>query len=220
MKVRVIPLAIAVLLPVIAYYFYIIPTNATVAALETRIALAATQADTIAAASLIKPRVQRERAQIADRLVRVQVLSIPNAEARFLAGASTLATASGVHLTSMLSKGKVTPFGSAAVPAGVPTPGPVALPGVPVQRPLGVQSLADGIALPRTLTVSGSLAGILRFIDGLGSLATPVSVKTVSLGQGDRLQATIDCDLVVVTPSELREAKTVPPAVAPPGSPT
>lgn len=219
MKLRIIPLAIAVLLPVLAYYVYIIPTNATVAALETRIALAGTQADTIAAASLIKPRVQRERAQIAARLVRVQALSVPNAEARFLAGASTLATTSGVRVTSMLSKGKLAPFGSTPTqaPSGPPSPGPVSLPvvGASQQQSLAVRSLADGITLSWTLTVSGSLAGILRFIDGVGSLPTPVLVKTVTLGQGDRLQATIDCDLVVVDPSELREAQRVPPAAAP-----
>jgi len=223
MKVRVIPLAIAVLLPVLAYYFYLLPTNTTVAALETRIALAGTQADTIAAASLIKPRVQRERVQIAARLARVQVLSVPDAEAQFLAGAAILATTSGVRLTSMLSKGKFAPFGSTSTSptGGPPSPGPVAHPvaGAP-QRPFAVQSLADGIDLSRTLTVSGSLSGILRFIDGVGSLPTPVLVKAVTLGQADRLQVTIDCDLVVVDPSELREAKRVPPAGPGSGRPT
>ena len=207
-KVRIVPLAIAVLLPFLAYYFYITPTNATVAALEQRIALAQTQADTIASASLIEPRVARERADIAARLGRVQVLSVPNAEARFLADTARLADTSGVRLTSVLSKGKAAPFGSAAPPvSALPAPGATIVPPPGPRRPLAVQSVVDGIALSRTMTISGSLLGILRFLDGLGSLATPVLLKSISLGQGDRLQATLDCDLVIVDPSELREAK-------------
>lgn len=217
MKVRLIPLVIAIVLPCLAYYFYISPTTATVSGLEARVALAATQADTIAAGSMIRPRIERERGQIAARLVRVQAFTVPQAEARFLNDIAHLARANGVRLVSVAAKGKPVPFGSAAHGAG-PQVGPPSSNATPFpalasaganvpSATLAMRSLADGVMLDRTVTVSGPLDGVVRFVDGIGSLATPVNIGNITLAQGDGLRATFDCQIVVINAAELRDAK-------------
>ena len=115
MKFRLLPVVIAIVLPCLAYYCFLSPTATAVSALQTRIELASTQADTIAAGSVIRPRITRERALIAARLVRVRSFTVPQAEARFLNDLSYLAKAYGVRLVSVASKGKPVLFGSSAI---------------------------------------------------------------------------------------------------------
>jgi hypothetical protein len=219
MKFRLLPVVIAIVLPCLAYYFYLSPTATAVSALETRIELASTQADTIAAGNIIRPRIARERAMIAARLVRVRPFTVPQAEARFLSDISYLAKEYGVRLVSVASKGNPVPFGAAATArtaqAGPPSTNPTPLPALSSagtsapSTSLALQSLADGVVIPRSVTVSGPLNGVVRFIDGFGQLATPALVGNVALTQGEGLHATFDCQVVVISSSELQDAKRV-----------
>jgi len=218
MKFGLIPAVIAFVLPCLAYYFYVSPTATTVSALETRIELASTQADTIAAGNVIRPRIARERAMIAARLVRVRPFTLPQAEARFLNDISYLAKEYGVRLVSVTSKGKPIPFGSAAMAqrsaqAGPPSTNPTPLPALASagtnvsSTPLAVQSLADGVLIPRSVTVAGPLNGVVRFIDAFGQLATPALIGNVALTQNQGLHAAFDCQVVVIAANELYDAK-------------
>ena len=220
MKFRLLPAVIAIVLPCLAYYFYLSPTATAVSALETRIELASTQADTIAAGNIIRPRIARERAMIASRLVRVRPFTVPQAEARFLNDISYLAREYGVRLVSVASKGKPVPFGSAATARTAPQTGPPSTNPTPLpalssaganapSTSLAMQSLADGVLIPRSVTVRGPLNGVVRFIDGFGQLATPALVGNVALTQGEGLHATFDCQVVVITSGELQDAKRV-----------
>jgi hypothetical protein len=218
MKFRLIPVVITLVIPFLAYYFYIVPSAGTVSGLEARVALASTQADTIAAGNVIRPRIARERGMIAARLVRVHAFTVPQAEARFLNDISYLAKAYGVKLVGVSSKGKPVPFGASA--HGPQQPGPPSsyatpLPALasaganapPGQSPLAMQSLADGVMLPRSVTITGPLNGVVRFVDGFGQLATPATIVNITLAQSDSLHATFDVQVVVIDPTELRDAK-------------
>ena len=48
---------------------------------------------------------------------------------------------------------------------------------------------------------------VVRFVDGIGSLATPVNIGNITLAQGDGLRGTFDCQIVVINAAELRDAK-------------
>jgi hypothetical protein len=220
MKFRLIPVVVALVIPVLAYYFYIVPSAGTVSGLEARVALASTQADTIAAGNVIRPRIARERGMISSRLVRVHAFTVPQAEARFLNDISYLAKSYGVKLVGVASKGKPMAFGAAATAHGPQQQGPPSsnatpLPALasaganapPLQSPLTMQSLADGVMLPRSVTITGPLNGVVRFIDGFGQLATPAMIGNITLAQSDSLHATFDVQVVVIDPAELRDAK-------------
>ena len=214
MKFRLIPIVIAIVIPCLVYYFYIMPTAGIVSGLEARVALASTQADTISAGNVIRPRIARERGMIAARLVRVRPFTVPQAEARFLNDLSYLAKAYGVKVFGVSSKGKPMPFGAAASVHGTQQPGAPSSNAAPLSAganapnsSLAMQSLADGVTLPRSITITGPLNGVVRFVDGFGQLATPASVGDITLTQSDTLHATFDVQVVVIDPAELRDAK-------------
>jgi hypothetical protein len=206
-KVRLAPAGLAILVVLVAFNVYLKPTSTKLAAVQNRLALDEAQSATITARQSIQPRIEAERHAIAMRLHGLQPLEAPVAEAHLLTDLMVLAKRSGVTLSAFAAKGTAV----ALAPPATPTPAPMSSPApgasvAPTPVPAEIVAAVPGLRLPRSVTVSGRLSGILWFLDGLGQFPELVRVSGVSLAQNEQLRATVDFDLLVIDQAKLREA--------------
>lgn len=211
MKLHLIPIVLAIAIPV-ATYVEVVQKNApAVTELQARVLKAATQYDTVNASTVIKPRLASERAAIAQRLRGVRPFGVSEAQSTFLAELVRAARINHVRLVNVSTKGKPVPFVAATAPQAAPqTPAtqPNAAAPTPGRQPaLALSSLADGVTIPQEIMVTGSLQNLLSFVDAFGQFAVPVQVGNVSFSTSETLTLTIDCDVVVVSAGELADAK-------------
>jgi hypothetical protein len=204
-KVRLAPAGLAILAVLIAFNVYLKPTSAQLAIVQRRVQLDETQIATITARQAIQPRIEAERHAIALRLRGLKALDAPVTEAHLLTDLNVLAKRSGVTLSAFAAKGTAV----ALAPLSTPTPVPSPAPGTsapPATASAEIVSSVPGIRLPRSVTVSGRLPGILRFVDGLGGFPELVRVSGVGLAQNEQLRATVEFDVLVIDQAKLREA--------------
>jgi hypothetical protein len=225
MKLHLIPVVLAMAIPV-ATYLEVVQKNAPgVADLQARVLKAAMQYDTVNASTVIKPRLASERAAIAQRLRGVRPFGVSEAQSTFLAELVRAARINHVGLINVSTKGKAVPFVAATAPQTAPqAPGTQANAAGPPkgQQPaLALSSLADGVTIPQEIMATGSLQNLLTFVDAFGQFAVPVQVGNVSFSTSEALTLTVDCDVVVLSAVELADAKrptlaTVPAALPEP----
>ena len=205
MKVRLAPAGLAILALLIAFNGYLKPTSAQLAVIQRRVQLDETQVDTITARQAIQPRIEAERHAIALRLRGLKAVDAPTTEAHLLTDLTVLAKRCGVTLSAFAAKGTAV----ALAPLATPTPAPSPVPGAsapPATANAEIVSSVPGIRLPRSVTVTGRLPGILRFVDGLGGFSELVRVSGVGLAQNEQLRATVEFDILVIDQAKLREA--------------
>ena len=204
MKVRLAPAGLAILALLIAFNGYLKPTSAQLGVIQRRVQLDETQVDTITARQAIQPRIEAERHAIALRLRGLKALDASTTEAHLLTDLTVLAKRAGVTLSAFAAKGTAV----ALAPLSTPTPAPSPVPGAsaPVTANVEIVSSVPGIRLPRSVTVSGRLPGILRFVDGLGGFSELVRVSGIGLAQNEQLRATVEFDVLVIDQAKLREA--------------
>ena len=205
MKVRLVPGGLAILAVLATYHAYLNPTSAQLAIVQSRVQLDESQNATITARQSIQPRIQAERHAIALRLRGLQAVDAPVAEAHLLTDLTMLAKRSGVTLSAFAAKGTAVALAPVSTPTPVPSPVPAAS-ALPATAPAEIVATVPGVRLPRSITISGRLPGILRFVDGLGGFPELVRVSGVSLTQNEQLRATVDFDVLVIDQARLREA--------------
>jgi hypothetical protein len=199
MRLRLVPCGVAVLAVLAAVNVYLKPTSAQFAAAQARLHGDEVQIATLASRARIVPRIVAERHAIAARLRGLHALDPSMTEAHILTDLTVLAQRSGVTLAAYTGKGPA----AALAPAGTPT----AMPAAGAQAgAAAIETAVPGVRLPRSIVVSGRLAGILRFVDGLGVLPELVRVGGLSLAQTEQLRATIDVDVLVFDQASLRGA--------------
>ena len=207
MKLHLIPVVLAMAIPV-ATYLEVVQKNApAVADLQARVLKAAMQYDTVNASTVIKPRLASERAAIAQRLRGVRPFGVSEAQSTFLAELVRAARLNHVGLLNVSTKGKPLPFVAATAqqtPAAQPN---AAGPPKGQQPALALSSLADGVTIPQEIMATGSLQNLLTLVDAFGRFAVPVQVGNVSFSTSESLTLTVDCDVVVVSAAELADAK-------------
>jgi hypothetical protein len=198
-----VPGGLAVLAVLVAVNTYLKPTGSELTAAQARLQADDVQVVTLASRARILPRIMAERHAIAVRLRGLHPKDPSVTEAHVLSDLTALATRCGVTLAAFSAKGPA----AALAPAGTPTPAAMAATAAPAgASPAEIETAVAGLRLPRALTVSGGLAGILRFIDGLGTLPELVRVGGVSLAQAEQLRATVQLDIVVIDQADLRSA--------------
>ena len=207
MRVRLVPAGLAVLSLLAVGTAYLKPTAAQLSIAQTRVQADEAQQATLEARQSILPRITAERQAIAIRLRGLRAVEAPVTEAHVLTDLAVLAKQHSLTLSGFAAKGAAVPLAAAAPATPPPTP-------VPSETPAASSALAaaeinatvPGIRMPRTITVSGRLGGILKFIDGLGAFPELLRVSGVSLVQNEDLRATIDFDIIVIDQGTLREA--------------
>jgi hypothetical protein len=208
MKLHLIPVVLAIAIP-IATYVQVVQKNApAVADLQAQVIKAATEYDTVNASTVIKPRLASERAAIAQRLRGVRPFSSSEAQSKFLTELVHSSHVNRVRIVSITSKGKPVPFVAATAPPTQTAAQPNAGAAPAGRQPaVALSSLADGVTIPREVMVTGSLQSLLSFVDSFGGFAVPVQVGNISFNTSEALTLTIDCDVVVVSANELADAK-------------
>lgn len=204
MKVRLAPAGLAVLAVLIAFNLYLRPTSAQLGVARQRVQADEAQIATLSARQSILPRIAAERQEISVRLRGLRPVDAPVAEAHLLNDLVVLARRSGVSLSAFAAKGTAVALAPVSTP--VPTPTPAGGSAAAGPEPAEIVASTPGLRLPRTVTVSGRLPGVLRFVDGLGALPELVRVSGVSLAQNEDLRATVDFDVLVIDQAKLREA--------------
>jgi hypothetical protein len=201
-KVRVVPVGLAVAAVLVAFNSYLAPTGAQLRAVHARVVGDETQSAAVGMRGTLLARIAAQQRALAQRLRAERPLEPASAEAHLLADLNAAATRSGVRLESFSARGAATPL--AFDPAPQTSPVAVAL---GASAPGSARPGLAGLRFPREVVVEGSLAGILRFVDGLGRLRGPVRLEAVTLTQHARLQATIDFDLVVIDQATFQEVQ-------------
>jgi hypothetical protein len=203
MKLRLVPVGIACLIVLVAVQAFIEPTAAQLRAARARVADAQARLSAVSARGTVAPRILAQRHALAARLQRERAMDDATAEGHLLADLTAAAASCGVTLSSFSAKGAAVPLGAdpartqPVASAGPPGPPDAARADAPV----------PGLRLARSVTIDGSLSGILRFVDRIGDLREPVRLDGIALAQRTRLQATIDFDVLVIDQATLREAQ-------------